>query len=185
MSAKVFPETNFIPPSDGQSGKFLSTDGQNLLWNYPYDSQGFIYTGSSSGLIRFTNIPKCNTIILLCAYSASMTTQTLTFNGDSGTNYTYSYSAFNGSSSSSGTGNTINTSASNITLATAFGSLSSVQQWIRIDGCSSSGQKTITSAWQDGAGNGTTLGTWNNLQAINDLLFNPGSTSYQYRIVGY
>lgn len=185
MSTKIFPESPGIPSFAGQANKFLSNDGNNLIWNQPYAPIAFSYNGSSSGTLLFSGLPKCDTIIFIASFSASMTTQTLTLNSDSSANYTYSYAAWNGSSSSSGTGNTINTSTSSITLATAFGSFSSMQLWLRIDGCSTNGQKTITSMWQDGSGNGLSLATWNGSEVVNSLQFAPGGTTYGYRIVGY
>lgn len=187
MTARVFPESSFIPPTANQNNKLLSNDGKNLLWtSVPFDNAAFFRDGnaSSTTLLELTGLPRCNTFELHFYSSSSMGTSNVTFNGDNQSNYTLNWDSTNGAGTSSenGTPTTLTTS---ISLSNAF-SLSNPVYYIRINGAGGSGIKTAQIHWQDGAGNGLAMGSWRGSNPINRMSFSFGSTvNLTYRIVGY
>jgi len=187
MTAKVFPESNFIPPTANQNNKLLSNNGKNLFWTTPFDSSAFVRDGSisSTSVLELSGLPRNNTFELHFFSSTSMSTSTFTFNGDNGNNYTQNWNSTNGAGSTSDSGGTPTTLISSIGMSNAFALVNPVY-YIRINGAGASGTKTAQIHWQSGNGNGLAMGTWRNLNPINRMNFTFGSTvTLTYRIVGY
>lgn len=187
MTAKVFPEGSFIPPTANQNNKLLSNNGKTLFWtSLPFDNGAFFRDGnaSSTSVLELAALPRCNTFELHFYSTSSMSTSSLTFNGDGQNNYTQNWDSTNGSGSSSENG-APTTLTSSISLSNAFSNTNPVY-YIRINGAGGSGLKTAQIHWQDAAGNGLAMGSWRGSSPINRMNFSFGSTvNLTYRIVGY
>jgi hypothetical protein len=183
MTISNFPAGNTIPVTTGQSGKFLSTNGNTLNWSSP-TFNGTLFSGAVSTSISTTTLSnlnvKNNIYLMLGNWSAAPGAVSITFNNNS-VNYYRMFGNTNGAGSSQN-----DTDLSTVTTAISSGTMYSMSPttFIQISNASSTGPKTLNGWSQDGAGNNLWGGIWDNSNPIFSLsISTTNSVGYSYRMV--
>jgi hypothetical protein len=181
MTVSNFPAGNTIPIITGQSGKFLSTDGNTLNWSLPNQNTN-LFTGSApTGTTTvYTNLNAKNRIwIQLGNWSTDPGIIEIRFNYST-TGYNRTFAGWNGSSSGS-------TEVDNTTNASSIQSgtiQSGPALFIDIQGAGSPGAKTLMGWNQNSGANNLWGGTWTNSDPISSIsIITNASITYTYRIV--
>jgi hypothetical protein len=183
MTVSNFPAGNTIPVTTGQSGKFLSTDGNTLNWS-SVSSNSTMFSGTaatSNSTTTFTNLNVKNNIFLMLGnWSAAPGNVTITFNYNS-TSYYRMFGSTNGSGSSQNETD-LNSISTNISSGNMYSM--SPTTFIQISNASSTGPKTLNGWSQDAAGNNLWGGIWDNSNPIVSFsISTSNSVGYSYRMV--